>query len=130
MKVILLICMSQVILKLYETYKKYLGRGSGWIIDLVIYHILYILKYYPLDARIYMKLHKDLNHAKNGLINTEHFDEFFFRWCLLRYLHPTDYHPAIIGKIGKVFGDKLDLEDIPLGYEKNSVLFVKKLFRV
>ena len=63
--------MNQVILKLYETYKKYLGRGSGWIIDLVIYHILYILKYYPLDARIYMKLHKDLNHAKNGLINTE-----------------------------------------------------------
>ena len=50
MKVTLMMCLNQSILKLYQTYKS-LGKGSGWIIDdSVIDHNISIPKYNPLDG--------------------------------------------------------------------------------
>ena len=42
--------------------QKYLGKGSGWIIDTVIDHNISILKYNPLAGASYMKLPKELDH--------------------------------------------------------------------
>ena len=36
----------------------------------------------------------------------------WFKLCVARYLHPVDYHPAIIAKVGKFCGRKLDFNDI------------------
>ena len=40
--------------------QKYLGKGSGWIIDSVIDQIISISKYNPLAGSIYIKLPKQI----------------------------------------------------------------------
>ena len=93
--------------------QKYLGKGSGWITDSVINHIINISEYYPLSGSSYIKLPKELNHSRKGFINIQNFnDGKCFKWCLVRYLNPADLHPARVGKIDEFFRDELDLEDI------------------
>ena len=44
--------------------QKSLGKGSGWIIDSVIDHIIGISKYNPSAGSSYIKLLKELDHPK------------------------------------------------------------------
>ena len=48
--------------------KKSLGKGSGWIIDSVIDHTISVLKYNPLVGSSYIKLTKELDHPRKGLL--------------------------------------------------------------
>ena len=48
---------------------KPLGKGSGWITDLVIYHTISISKYNPLTVSSYIKLSKELDNPPKRLIN-------------------------------------------------------------
>ena len=58
-----------------------------------------------------MKLPKELDNLKKGLINIQNFnDNEYFKWGLVRYLHPADYHPEKMRKIVKLFGDDLGFE--------------------
>ena len=53
-----------------------------------------------------MKLPKELDHPKKGLINIHNLDNIeWFKWCLV-------INPARIRKIYKLFGNELDFEDI------------------
>ena len=49
--------------------QKSLGKGSGRIIDSVIDHTISISKYNPLAGHSYIKLPKELDHPRKGLIN-------------------------------------------------------------
>ena len=49
--------------------QKSLGKGSIWIIDSVIEHNINISKYNPLADRNCIKLPKQLDHPRKGLIN-------------------------------------------------------------
>ena len=49
--------------------QKSLGKGSGWIIDSVIDHTISISKYNPLARSSYIKLPKELDHPRKGMIN-------------------------------------------------------------
>ena len=51
-----------------NTYKS-LGKGSSWIIDSVIDHAISISKYNPSAESGYIKLPKELDHTRKGLIN-------------------------------------------------------------
>ena len=42
--------------------QNYLGKGSAWIIDLVIDYIINTLKYNPLAGSSYIKLPKELDY--------------------------------------------------------------------
>ena len=93
--------------------QKSLGEGSGWIIDSLIDHSINISKYKPLAGSSYIKLPKELDHPKKCLINIQNIDENeCFKWCLVRYLHPADRHPAKITKVDKDFAKELDFKDI------------------
>ena len=60
-----------------------------------------------------MKLPKELDHPKKGLINIQNIaDNQYFKWCLVRYLNLADHHPARITKSDKDFAKKLDFKDI------------------
>ena len=48
-------------------------------------------------------------------------DNKCFKWCLVRYLHPAYHHPAIIRKVDKLFGDKLDIENIELPVKTKDI---------
>ena len=92
--------------------QKSLGKGSGWIIDLVIGHTISISKYNPLAGRNYIKLPKEFDHPRKRLNSTQNiaYNECF-KWCLVRYLNPANCHPAKITKPDKYFAKKRDFKD-------------------
>ena len=93
--------------------QKSLGKGSGWIIDSFIDHTISISKYNALAGSSYIKLPKELNHPRKGLINIQNMDDSeCFKWCLVRYLNLADHHPARITKADKDFAKTLDFKDI------------------
>ena len=55
--------------------RKYLGKGSGWIIDSLIDHTVSISKYNPLAGTSYIKLPKKLDHPRKGFINIQNADD-------------------------------------------------------
>ena len=59
--------------------QKSLRKFSGWIIDLVIDHTISISKYNSLAGSSYIKLSKQLDHPRKGLINVQNTDnnEYF-----------------------------------------------------
>ena len=90
-----------------SSIQKPLGKGFGWIIDSVIDHTISISKYNPLAGNSYIKLPKELDHPRKGLINIQNIDDNeCFKWCLVRHLNPVDGNPARITKADKDFVKK------------------------
>ena len=47
------------------------------------------------------------------MINIQQIDDNeWFNWCLVRYLNPAGYHPAIIAKLDKNFARKVYFKNI------------------
>ena len=64
--------------------QKVLRKGLGWIIDSAIDHTISISKYNPLARSSYIKLPKQLDHPRKGLINIQNIDDNeCFIWCLV-----------------------------------------------
>ena len=60
-----------------------------------------------------IKLAKKLDRLRKGLINIQNIsDNEWFKWCLVRYLYPTDDNPRRIRKVEKLHGNKLNFKDI------------------
>ena len=57
-----------------KNIQKSLGNFLGWIIDSVIDHNMSILKYNPLAGSSYIKLPKELDDPRKGLINIQNTD--------------------------------------------------------
>ena len=73
--------------------QKSLGKGLGWIIDSVIYHIIHILNYNLLVGSSYIKLSKKLDHSGNGLVNIQNIDDNeCFKYSIVKYLNPTNHN--------------------------------------
>ena len=65
-----------------ENIGKYSLKDSGWIIDSVIDHTISISKNNTLTRSSYIKLSKELDYPRKGLINIENTDdnEFLNVW--------------------------------------------------
>ena len=60
-----------------------------------------------------MKLPKELDHARKGLINVHNIDDNeCFKLCLVRYLNPVDHHSARVTKADTDFAKEIDFKDI------------------
>ena len=91
-----------------KTMQRSLGQISGWIIDSVS-----ISKDNPLAGSNYIKLSKELDHMRTGLINIQNTDDNeCFKWCLVGYLNPADHYPTRISKLDKDISKRLDFKDI------------------
>ena len=111
--------------------QKSLGKGSGWIIDSVIEHNISISKYNLLFGSSYIKLRKELDHPRKGLINIQNIDDNeCFEWSLVRYLNHADHHLARTTKNWQRFCQKawfkhkkfpVKIRDIHRIEEKNSI---------
>ena len=102
--------------------QKSLGKGSGWFIDSVIDHTISISKYNPLVRSTYIKLPKELNHLRKGLINIQNIDDNeCFKWSIARYLNPTDHKPRRITKANKDFAKRLDFKDIKVSVKIRDI---------
>ena len=60
---------KSIYLTIKSNIQKSSRKRSGWIIDSVIDHNVRVSKYNPLAGSSYIKLPKELDHPKNGLIN-------------------------------------------------------------
>ena len=79
-KVPLVMYLNQSII---SNIQKSLGQCPGWIIDSVIDHNINISKYNLLAGSSYIKLPKQLDSSRKGLINIQHIDDNeYFNWCL------------------------------------------------
>ena len=84
----------------------------SWITDSFVDQTINTSKCKPLSGGSYIKLSKELNHPRKGLINIQNINvNECFKWCLIRYLHLADHNPPRIRKIEKDFARKLDLKD-------------------
>ena len=105
---------------------KFLRKGSGLIIDSVIDHTISISKYNPLAGSSYIKLSKELDYPRTGLINIQNIDDNeCFKWSIVKYLNSENHHPVMITKADKDFAKKLDFKDIKFPV-KNLVAFTKQ----
>ena len=60
------------------------------MIDSVIDHTISISKYNPLSESSYIKLRKELDQRRKGLINIQNIDDNkCFKWSIIRYLNPA-----------------------------------------
>ena len=55
--------------------QKSLGKGSARLIDSVVNHTINISKYNPLTGNSYIKLPKELDHPKKGLVSIQNIDD-------------------------------------------------------
>ena len=72
-------CINDVFESIYSTIilniQKFLRQDSGWITDSVMGHNINISKNNLLAGEIYIKLPKELDHSRNGLINIQNIDD-------------------------------------------------------
>ena len=102
--------------------QKSVGKVSGWFIDSVIDHTISISKY-PLVGSSYIKLPKEFDYLRKGLINIQNTeDNECFKWCLVRYLNPVDHNPRRITKTDK----KLDLKNIKFPVKIRDIYKIEK----
>ena len=75
----------------------------------------------------YKKLPKKLDHPRKGLTNFQNIDDnYCFKWSLVRYLNPANYHPARITKADKDFAKILDFKDIKLPVKIRDIRNIEK----
>ena len=83
--------------------------------------------YNPLAGSSYIKLTKELDHPRKGLINIQNIDDNeCFKQCLVRYLNPADRNPARITKADKDFAKKLDLKNIKFPFKVRDIHKIEK----
>ena len=80
--------------------QKSLRKDWHWITKPVIEHNNNISKYNALAGSSCIKLQKELDHPKKGMINIQNTDDNeCFKLCLVRYLNPADPARIIKNKI-------------------------------
>ena len=100
---------------------------QGRLIDSVIGHIISISKYNPLTGGNYIKLPKELDHPRKILISIQNTDDNeCFKWCLAKYLNPTNYNPRRITKADKDFAKRLDFKDTKLPVKIRDIHNIEK----
>ena len=71
-----------------------MGKGPCRIIYSAIDHTISFLKYNLLAGTSYVKLPKESEYSRKGLINIQNTDDNeSFTWCLVRYLNPANHNP-------------------------------------
>ena len=90
----------------HKNIKSFLGMGLVWIIGFVIDHNINISKYKLWSCSSYIKLSKELDHPEKDLINIQNiYGNEFFKWCLVRYLHPANHPSPRFTNVDRLFGN-------------------------
>ena len=116
--------LDESIPQLYETYKNILEKI--WPFS-VVSPTVNISKYNLLGGSSCINYQKELDHPKNCLINIQNIiDNECFKWCLVRYSHPADHHPARTRQVDKLYGGKLDFKDIKFPLKVRDIHKIEK----
>ena len=92
-------------LQLQQTYKNLQEKIQA---GLLIQPLIILLA-----GSSYIKLPKEVDDPRKGLINIQNIDDNeCFKWCLVRNLNAEDHHPASIIKADQGLVKTLDFKDI------------------
>ena len=94
--------------KILNLIAVWLSEGSGWVIELVLYHYLNLVSYLPLRGKSYIELPKCSRNPMKGLVNLKHQDNECFRWCHVRHLNPIKRNPQRVTKADREYVKRLD----------------------
>ena len=98
---------DSVYIRIISRVQKSLGKVLGWTNDPVLDDNINISKYNSLAGSSYLKLPKELDHLKKGLINIQNIDgNKCFQWCLVRYILPAEKNGRRVTKAEKDFARK------------------------
>ena len=123
MKVNVMTFLNQSILQLYQTYKYFLGKGSGSINESVIDYNIITSNYNPL-----YQITKIIRLSKKSLINTQNIDDYeCFKWYFVRFLHSADCKFARITKPDKDLAKTLDFKDIKFPVKIRDIYNIEKI---
>ena len=104
-----------------------LEKDSGWIIDSVVDHTISISKYNPLAGSSYIKLSKELDHPRKGLINIHNIDDNeCCKWCFVGYFTPADNNPKRVTKSDKDFSKRFDFKDLKFAVKITDIHKIEK----
>ena len=115
---------QSIYITIITNIQKSLGKGSGWIIDSVIVPTISIPKYNTLAGSSYLKLPKESDHPRKGLINFQNInDNECFKWSIVR--NSADRNPARIAKADKEFA-KFNFKGIKFSVKIRDILKIEK----
>ena len=93
--------------------QKSLREGLSWFINSDIDHTISTSKYNPLAGISHIKLLKELDHARKGLLSVQNIDDNeCFKLCLVRYLNPANQIPRRMRKGDKDFAKRIYFKGI------------------
>ena len=119
--------LQSIYTRIIKNIQKSLGKGSGWITDWVIDHTISISKYNPLAGSSYIKLPKELDPPRKGLVIIQNIDDNeCFKWSIVIYLNATDCNPAEITKADKEFAEEFDFKDIKFSVKIRDIHKIEK----
>ena len=85
------------------------------------------MKYKLLNGSSCVKLPKELDHLKKGLINIQNIDDNeCIKWCLVRYLRPWDHNFERIKKVENDFVGELDFKELRFSVKTRSIHKIDK----
>ena len=88
------------------------------------------LVFQRLDGNSYIKLPKELDHPRKGLIsniqNTDDGDNKCFKLCLIRYLNSYNHDPERITKTDKEIEKKLNFKNIKFSVKIRDIQKIEK----
>ena len=116
-------CFNEIIFRL----ENWISRGSGWVVQDILSQYLSLSSYLPLSGSTYIKLPKELQQNKKGLINIKNNDNKCFLWCHVRHLNCNGKNLWRISEKDKEIGESLNYSDIKFPaskkyYHKISVM--------
>ena len=123
----LMIAFQSIYIQLYQTYKNFQERvQTGLLIQSQIIHLVFE-SIIPQLGGSYVKLLKELDHPRRGLINIQNiYCNECFKWCSVRQINPADHHQGGITKSDKDFVKKLDFKDIKFPVKVRDIHKVEK----
>ena len=104
----------------------WISEGSGWTVESVDKHYLNVVKYAPLEGSSYIKLPKELQNSKKGLINIKNNDNECFRWCHIRHLNSQKNNQQRINKYDKEYIKNLNYSGIEFPVAINQYKQIEK----
>ena len=127
MKVILMMYLNQIILQLYQVQKVIQEQvQAGLLIQSL--SIILVFQNIPQLEAVIIKLPKELDHRRKGLINIQNIDDNeCFKWSLVRYTNPAELNPRKITKANKDFAKKLDFKGIKFPVKIRDIRDIHKI---
>ena len=98
------VILSRMLREIMINLSDYQKNGSGWYFKEVIRLEIHIVDYKPMKGSSFIPLPEFIKR-KNAIINMENKDDKCFLWCVLRYLHPKQWHEERVADLREYEND-------------------------